>query len=259
MWLHVLGSSGTAPRATNPASGYLVRSERAAIWMDAGPGTYMALLRHLEPTELGAVLLSHMYADHSTDLFALLHDLRYVRVASDPVLVIGPDGTTERIASFLQAGPDHAMHSTLQIHEAQPGEEVTVGDVTVAAQAAHHSVPALAFRLSDATGALGYTGDTGPSEMVTEHVAGVDVLLAEATLQDDSESMPFHMTARQAGEMAAAAAVGRLLLTHIPASLDPTESLLQASAAYSGPLSLAAPGDRYMIAPAGNEQREESA
>lgn len=244
--LDVLGSSGTAPAKDNPASGYLVRHRDTTIWMDAGPGTYMALLQAVDPTEVDAVLLSHMHADHCTDLFALFQGLKYVRGVEDPVPVLAPDGSIERLRGFVQAGDDHALFNVFAIHEGRPDESFQFGGVAVKAQAAHHSAPAFAYRLEADGVSLGYTGDTGPSEMVAEHFAGVTALLAEASLSP-GDAYPFHMTARQAGEMAAAVGTSRLILTHIPETIDPASSAAEAAEAFAGDVSLARPGDVYMI------------
>ncbi len=60
-----------------------------------------------------------------------------------------------------------------------------------------------------------------------------DVLLAEASYQDDSTLLPFHLSARQAAEHARAAGVGRLLLTHILPTLDPAVSLAEARSVFA--------------------------
>ncbi len=247
MRLDVLGSSGTAPTRDNPASGYLLRHGDTTIWMDAGPGTYMALLGLVDVGEVDAVLLSHMHPDHCTDLFALFQGLKYVRrLEVDPVPVVAPDGSIERLQGFVQGGDDHALFAVLAIHEAQPGETLHFGDFTVSPQAAHHSVPALAYRVEAGAGALGYTGDTGASDMVTEHFAGTHTLLAEASLPA-GDRYPFHMTAQEAGRLGAATGAQHLILTHIPEFIDGGDSLAEAAVVYGGRLSLARPGDVYMI------------
>lgn len=247
MRLDILGSSGTAPRAGNPASGYLVRSGSTTIWMDAGPGTYMELLEVTDPEAIDAVLISHMHPDHSSDIFALSHTLAYIRHSSRAVPVIVPGGSIERLRGFVGGADDHPLFEALSFHEAQPGEAFSFGGVTVTMQAAHHTVPAFAYRLAAGAANLAYTGDTGPSDLVTEHCAGVDLLLAEASRDDDSDQFPFHMTARQAGAMAAVAGAKHLLLTHIPETIDPELSVKAAAEEYEGRLGLAAPGNTYMI------------
>lgn len=247
MRLEVLGSSGTAPRAGNPASSYLVRSDSSTVWMDAGPGSYMALLDKVDPERIDGVLLSHLHPDHCSDVFALFHELAYVRRSAQSIPVVVPDGSMARFAGFLGGEPGHAIFQTFRFREAQPDDSILIGDITVTVAAAHHSVPALAFRVESGGGAIGYTGDTGPSEMVAEHLSGVDLLLAEASLQDHSDEYAFHMTARQAATMAIQGEVRHLVLTHIPASLDPTVSRREAESVFAGRLSLAAPGETYMI------------
>ena len=246
MRLDVLGSSGTAPARGNPASGYLLRHGTTTIWMDAGPGTYMALLEVVDPADVDAVLLSHMHADHCTDLFALFHGLKYIRASEKAVPVVVPDGSIERLQGFVQGDSDHALFEAMTFHEPRPGESIRFGDITVKPQAAHHSVPAFAYRVEAAGQALGYTGDTGASEMVDEHFAGVHTVLAEASLPA-GDGYPFHMTARQAAQLAVTAGVDRLILTHIPESVDSAESMSEAAAVFPGQLSLAQPGDVYMI------------
>ena len=60
------------------------------------------------------------------------------------------------------------------------------------------------------------------------------MLLAEAAHPPGQDLPPgLHLTGREAGEHAAAAGVGRLLLTHIPAWVDEIGQLFAASAVFS--------------------------
>jgi ribonuclease BN (tRNA processing enzyme) len=71
-----------------------------------------------------------------------------------------------------------------------------------------------------------------------------DVLLCEASLGGtrDDRTYPYHLTAIEAGEVAALGEVDRLILTHIGALMDPRESLDEASGAFAGPIEYAEPG-----------------
>jgi ribonuclease BN (tRNA processing enzyme) len=65
---------------------------------------------------------------------------------------------------------------------------------------------------------------------VVELARGADVLLAEAAHPEGHGLPPgLHLTGREAGEHAAAAEVGRLLLTHVPSWVDQIAQLVAAS------------------------------
>ena len=68
---------------------------------------------------------------------------------------------------------------------------------------------------------------------MVELARGADVLLAEAAHPPGLELPPgLHLTGKEAGEHAAAAGVGRLLLTHVPAWVDEIGQLFSASAVF---------------------------
>jgi ribonuclease BN (tRNA processing enzyme) len=76
---------------------------------------------------------------------------------------------------------------------------------------------------------------------------GADVLMAEASYQDSSNLLPFHLSARQAAEHAKRAGVGRLLLTHIVPTLDASISLAEARSAFDGSVEIAEQGMTTVI------------
>lgn len=112
MQMTVLGSNGTYPTAGRPASGYLVSSGDTNLWMDAGPGTYLALCGLMDPRDLDGVFLSHRHADHCTDIFALYHAVAHGDRPARPITVICPDGLAHRLGAL--AGGSPAWWSTFE-------------------------------------------------------------------------------------------------------------------------------------------------
>jgi ribonuclease BN (tRNA processing enzyme) len=96
-----------------------------------------------------------------------------------------------------------------------------------------HPVECYAIRLTAGGRSLVYTGDTGASDAVVELARGADVLLAEAA-HPDAPGLPpaLHLSGREAGEHAAAAQVGRLLLTHVPPWIEREAQLADARAVF---------------------------
>ena len=76
---------------------------------------------------------------------------------------------------------------------------------------------------------VAYSGDTRPCASEDEAVAGVDVLIHEATYSDSESSNAeehYHTTALQAATVAKRAGVGHLILTHISNRYDDRAVLL---------------------------------
>jgi ribonuclease Z len=89
---------------------------------------------------------------------------------------------------------------------------------------------------------LAYSGDTRPTEGLIEAARGVDVLIHESGGLDAHAAEVHrqgHSTAGDAARVAAAAGVGRLILTHVPAEPLAEPMLAEARAAFGGSVELA--------------------
>ena len=71
MRLHVLGCHGPWPCAGGATSGYLIEQGEQTLLMDCGAGVLGKLLALCDPAALSGVLLSHLHADHASDLLVL--------------------------------------------------------------------------------------------------------------------------------------------------------------------------------------------
>ncbi|MEE9298041.1 MAG: MBL fold metallo-hydrolase [Acidimicrobiia bacterium] len=241
MRLTVLGSSGTYPTAGRPASGYLVRADVDLV-LDLGPGTFPVLLeRGVTPD---AIVLSHRHGDHCLDLLPLFNHLRFDRPDVRRIPLLAPRGVVECLASFIGAGPDHAFFEVFAPEVVAPGNSIRFGDLVLTFGAAAHPVPAVCVAVTDGTKALVYSGDTGPGGDLATLAGDADVLLCEATHQGEPppDRFPFHLHAVEAGELAARAGVGRLIVTHVAPTLDPSVSVAEAAGRFEGPVVHAIPG-----------------
>jgi ribonuclease BN (tRNA processing enzyme) len=243
----VLGSSGTYPTPTNPASSYLLQTGDVAIWCDAGPGGFQALASIIDPGELDAIVVSHRHPDHCVDLFAAFHALTYRPEPICGVPLFANRSVIEHVTGFLDADDDHAIHTTFDIHLVEPGEEWVVGDVAIRAIEMDHSVPTLGLAFESVGRRLFYTADTGPNGTWIDQIGSVELLVSEASLQGDCGGHRQHLTAAQAGEIASHLGATRLLLTHIPPHLDPLTSVREAEATYGRTVMAAVPGTTYEV------------
>lgn len=246
MRLTVLGSSGTYPTPGNPASGYVVAGPGLAV-LDLGPGTFPRLLDGGAVPDV--IVLTHRHPDHCLDLLPLFNYLRYDRPDVRSVPLLAPSGVIERLASLVDAGPDHPFHQVFSVGEVSGGDSLQVAGFGFEFGEAVHPVPAVMVSVTDGVAKLTYSGDTGPAADLDRLARNADLLLCEATLQGEPgrDRYPFHMFASEAGRAAGRAGVGRLLVTHVAPTLDQAVSVAEAAAEFDGPVQHAAPGMEVVL------------
>ena len=89
---------------------------------------------------------------------------------------------------------------------------------------------------------LAYSGDTRPVKRLIEVAEGANVLIHEAGGLDEHRAeihRQGHSTAGDVGRAGRAAAVGRVVLTHVPAEALITPMLAEAADTFGGPVELA--------------------
>jgi ribonuclease BN (tRNA processing enzyme) len=230
--LTVVGCSGSGPGPDSPASCYLVEHDDYALLLDLGSGAFGALLGLADPARIDAVYLSHLHADHCLDVAPFIVWHRYSgRSSGKPMPLYAPMGAERRLALAYDddGGPIEDVFDVLAIGAG----EFDLGPFRVATVRTAHPAECYAVRLTAGGRSLVYTGDTGPCPEVVALAAGADTLLAEAA-HPEAPGLPadLHLNGREAGQHAAAAGVGRLLLTHVPAWVDPRIQLAAAREAF---------------------------
>jgi ribonuclease BN (tRNA processing enzyme) len=216
MELVVLGSDGTWPRAGGAASGYLVRHDGFTMWVDAGTGTMANLQRHAGVLDVDALVISHAHADHFVDVYPFFYARLFDPAGPATLPLYGPTGFLEFASRILSNGGTDDLHQVFDWHPIEPGATFEAGPFRVATAPMRHPVPTLGMRFEANGSALAYSADTGPTDELVSLAHGADLLLAEATmLEATTRSSELHLSGAQAGEHAARADAGRLMLTHI--------------------------------------------
>lgn len=236
MELTVLGCSGSygAP-AGGACSGYLVRAGDTVLWLDCGNGSFVNLQQHVDPAALTAVIITHGHPDHCVDIYGL-HVLNKYGLERDCLPVFAPDGVEKQLEGLVGEWTD-----TFDWNLVGDGDRATIGDVGLRFSRTDHPPPTVAVEVAHEGKRLVYTSDTGPGWSCEVFGPGADLLLAEATYQHDDIRAPIHLSARQAGEMAATARAHHLMLTHLWPTIDPVASVEEGSEAFGRPVVLAAP------------------
>jgi ribonuclease BN (tRNA processing enzyme) len=242
----IVGCAGSFPSAASPASCYLVEADGFRLVLDLGNGALGALQQYTALSDVDAVCISHLHADHCIDMLSYSVFQNYHPGGPRArIPVYGPAGTADRLDQALGSASG-SIAQAFDVRTLTPGT-LDIGPLKITTGRMRHPVETFGFRVEHGGRAVAYSADTGPCDELVALARGVDVLLAEASFTDGPDLPPdLHLTAREAAQHAAAADAGELVLTHLVAWNDPATSLEQASIGYAGPIRLASSGQRLL-------------
>jgi ribonuclease BN (tRNA processing enzyme) len=267
--LITLGTAGgPQPRAHRSQSSDLLVVNGTPYVIDAGDNVTRRIVQAgFDFRTIKTIFITHEHSDHILGLAALLVS-EWERQPKDPINIYGPPGTvmvTQGVMDFAQANADIRwsesrripMNTVFKAHDMQPGVVYQDKNIkVVAAENTHfHFEPgsppygkykSYSYRFETPDKIIMITGDTGPSDAVTNLAKGADIMVSEVlslndtigafkkngTWQAKSEAEKKgtiehfeheHLTPQAIGEMASKAGVKMVVLTHLPASDNPDD------------------------------------
>jgi ribonuclease BN (tRNA processing enzyme) len=249
--LTVLGCSGSIPGPGAAASGYLLEAGGFTLALEFGNGVLSRFQEERPLFSMDALVLSHLHPDHCIDVSSLYVARKYH--PSPPAAALPVYAPAEAPSRFVAAyAPNEAERSSLDFSDVFAfhglGSTVRIGPFTVDSEVVAHPCEAYGFRISCDGVSLAYTGDSGPCDALDSLASGVDVLLSEASwTHAPNRQTGLHMSGLEAGELAARAGAGRLLITHVPPWTSREDVLTEARSAFDGPCELVVQGGRYEV------------
>ena len=238
--LTVLGCSGSYAAPGNPCTGYLVRSEGAAVVLDCGPGTLGPLQEAIDLNEVTAIVTTHCHPDHWLELPVIRNVfIWFVPRSNVPVYGTAETQAMDQAITVMRSGKTDPLAWTV----IDPSSELTVGDQRWSFALTDHPVETLAARVDSGGRSLAFSSDTGPGWDFRTLGEGIHVAVCDASHggEREGEGIP-HMSAREAARAASVAGADRLLLTHLAPGCDPDAQLAEASEAFDGDVAVARPG-----------------
>ncbi|GAA1758134.1 ribonuclease Z [Pseudarthrobacter sulfonivorans] len=265
----VLGTASQVPTRTRNHNGYVLRWDGEGLLFDPGEGTQRQMIHAgVSASQITRICLTHVHGDHCFGLPGVLSrmaldgvshpvHLHYPASGEDVVralvsvstpgidLRLYPHGGGGAIASGLEVQPLKHRIETYGYRLKEPDGRRLLPDRLAAAGIQGAEVGRLqregAFggvRLVDVSvprpgQGFAFVMDTAPCRGAEELADGVDLLVAESTFSDDDGGLATqysHLTAGQAGELAAGAAVGTLILTHFSSRYGDDVTLLEGQA-----------------------------
>jgi ribonuclease BN (tRNA processing enzyme) len=246
--LVVLGGCGAWPEPGRACSGFLLEHDGFRVALDLGYGTLSRLLALLGSTTavgLDAVVVTHDHPDHVVDLHGLLRARLYDGHQLPRIALYAPEPVLDRVAG-LEDG-DRALTERVFTWQPLPAGEYDLGPFRLKSWSLPHYVPNAGVRLSAPEFTAAYTGDSGPDPALADVGRDAELFIVDATdryqgATNPPAEPPMNMTARQAGEAAAAAGARKLMLTHFWPGNDRDHSRAAAAEAFSGEILVADEG-----------------
>ncbi len=265
--VQILGSGGPRLSPDRASSSYLLWiNAQARILVDMGGGAFLRFGQaQARLSDLSLVAISHLHADHVSDLPALLWLSNQAR--KQPLRIVGPSGNNQAppFATFLtrlfdeKNGAFPLLAPTLGGAQADHGGgvrlDVEVTDVTKAQRSTvfdrdgmivtalgipHGNVPTLAYRVDTHGVSVVFSSDqTGTSPRFVDFARGAHVLIMHLAVAAGTTNHLLHASPAVVGRVAQDAGVGQLILSHI-GSFDLDSAIVELKKFYTGPLTIGA-------------------
>ena len=260
--LITLGTAGgPQPRADRAQSSNLLIVNGTPYIIDAGNGVTRRFARTGSKfADIGTIFITHPHDDHTSGLASLLITAwNFQRKA--PINVYGPPGTEATVngaVQFLTVTSEIRISDgtrTVPVAKVFVGHDVGVGQVyqdanvkVTAVENTHFHFPegspgygkykSYSYRFETPDRVIVFTGDTGPTDAVTELAKGADVLVSEVNSPEDAKERNIligrwqkmspdeqtnfmrhmseeHLTTEDIGKMATQAGVKTVVLSHL--------------------------------------------
>ncbi|MCU1516342.1 MAG: ribonuclease [Pseudarthrobacter sp.] len=286
--LVILGTASQVPTRTRNHNGYLLRWDGEGLLFDPGEGTQRQMIHAgVSASQITRICLTHVHGDHCYGLPGVLSRMAldgvthpvhlHYPASGEPVvralvsisspgldLRLYPHGGAGTVAPGLEVRPLKHRIETYGYRLTEPDGRTLLPDRLAAAGIRGSDVGRLqregsldGVRLEDVSlprpgQGFAFVMDTAPCGGAEELADGVDMLVAESTFSNDDGGLAReyrHLTAGQAGELAASAAVGTLVLTHFSSRYgDDVTPLLRQAQAQAGNTAVVAANDLDRIA-----------
>lgn len=141
-----LGTGGSLPTRDRNPSAVMVNREGELILFDCGEGTQQQMMRaKTGMMSLSSIFVSHFHADHFLGIPGLIQTMSFMG-RKDPLLIYGPDGTSEFTELFKALGYFNLKYEVRGI-QLKPGDVVEREEYVIRALKTEHSIPSLGYAL----------------------------------------------------------------------------------------------------------------
>ena len=221
MKLIVLGSGSSVPHPTRSSSGYWLETSGGSILLDCSASAIHRMAQEgCDWANLDAIWISHFHLDHCGGLAPFLFGTKYAPTTQSrtkQMRIYGPPGLTKLLAAFDSAYDYGLLEQPFptEVIEIEPGKQFDLFDgVTAKTFSTPHTDESCAIRITDASGSIAFSADTGYSTNLGVFARDVDVVLIECSFIAD-KPVQTHLNLADIEQIARFAKPRKIVLTHL--------------------------------------------
>lgn len=218
MELTIIGSGTAALSVHRGPSGYVLNTGTTWCLLDGGTGTLLKCLQNgISYKKIDRLFYTHFHPDHTIDFIPFLFATKYTPgfQRRKKLSIFGPRGFREfyhKLANIFDPGLLE-FDFELEVTECGRGR-LQAGEMLVETDFMRHSSNAIGYRFEAGNKVLVYSGDTDLCDEIIHLARKADVLLLECSFPDEMKIQK-HLTPSEAAQIASAARVKKLVLTHL--------------------------------------------
>lgn len=238
----ILGSAYAVADEGAENTHLFIQQNEHGILVDCGSSPIVRLKRAgIHSEQITDLILTHFHPDHVSGVPLLLMDM-WLMGRKGPLNIYGLDYTISRMEAMLElfswkSWPDFYPVHFHTLPDAERTPILDASDLRIYSSPSCHMIPSIGIRaefLPQQKTAV-YSSDTEPCQSVVRLSRDADILIHEATGEEEG-----HSSAQQAAMIAAQANVGQLFLIHYPTDKSVQTSLAaEASSVFHGNVELA--------------------
>ena len=217
------------------------------MWLDCGPGTLANLHEWATLADLDAIVLTHAHPDHWLELPIVANALEWYE-PRDRLPVYSNAHMFAEARELI----GQSISTVFDWHVVDVVNAVRIGDQQWRFAETDHYVPTYAIRVDADGSSMAFSSDTGPSfslQGFVDRAGPIDLALLESTFLDrEGNEGILHLSAAEAGQMAAEVDAKRLVLTHQAPREERPAHVEAARAVFDGDVVLAEVGGQYAAA-----------